>query len=90
MISSHPIPSTPPKFDMEPENHGIQKDLSFSWDLFSGSMLSFGGVTASLLFEIARFIFLGEATHTTPNTHLGISTTLLKKKKSRYPTKGTP
>ena len=37
-------PTTPPKFNMEPENHGFQKGLSFSRDLFSGSMLNFGGV----------------------------------------------
>ena len=36
---------TPPKFGtVEPEKHGFQKGLSFSRDLFSGSMLKFGGV----------------------------------------------
>ena len=29
---------------MEPENNGFQKDFPFQPDLFSGSMLNFGGV----------------------------------------------
>ena len=35
---------TPPKFNMEAENQWFPKGLSFSRDLFSGSMLNFGGV----------------------------------------------
>ena len=31
---SHPIPSTPPKFNMEPENHGFQKDFPFPGTYF--------------------------------------------------------
>ena len=35
---------TPPKFNMEPENDGFQKGISFSRYFFSGSMLNFRGV----------------------------------------------
>ena len=34
---------TPPKFNMEPEDHGFQKDFPFP-GTFLGSMLNFGGV----------------------------------------------
>ena len=40
---------TPLKFNMEPENNGFQIRLSFSRDLFSGSMLNFGGVYKTIL-----------------------------------------
>ena len=36
--------NTPPKFNVEPENDGFQKGISFSRDFFSGSMLNFRGV----------------------------------------------
>ena len=32
------------KFNIEPENDGFQKGISFSRGPFSGSMLNFGGV----------------------------------------------
>ena len=47
------IYETPPKFNMEPENNCIPNGLSFSRDLFSGSMLNFRGVAACFLFKTA-------------------------------------
>ena len=57
---------TPPKFNMEPENDGFQKGITFSRDFFSGSMLNFrgvyvsqivwGGVPTSFFEEKERFV----------------------------------
>ena len=35
---------TPPKFNMEPENQPMEKEIPFGNPSFSGSMLNFGGV----------------------------------------------
>ena len=35
---------TPPKFNMEPENHPMEKENTSSKSSFLGSMLVFGGV----------------------------------------------
>jgi len=35
---------TPPKFSIEPENDGLEDDVPFPRDVFSGSMLNFRGV----------------------------------------------
>ena len=35
---------TPPKFNMEPENDGFQREFSFLGTSFLGSMLNFRGV----------------------------------------------
>ena len=43
--SSHTKKHTPPKFNMEPENKSLEKEIAIWKPLFSGSMLNFGGVT---------------------------------------------
>ena len=35
---------TPPKFNMEPENQPLEKEIPIGNPSFSGSMLNFGGV----------------------------------------------
>ena len=42
---------TLPKFNMEPENDGFQKGISYSWVPFSGSMLNFGRVLNGIFWE---------------------------------------
>lgn len=67
VIPSHPI-YTPEILKMERENHGFQKDLSFYQGLIFGFHVKFRGCNCQFFFLIARFIFLGEATHTAPTS----------------------
>ena len=48
-------PFTPPKFNMEPENHPLEKENTSSKSSFLGSMLVFGGV--HIVFEKPSRIF---------------------------------
>ena len=41
---SQPLGGTPLKFNMEPENDPLEKEIPFGNPPFSGSMLNFGGV----------------------------------------------
>ena len=43
-IPNHQLTITSPKFNMEPENDGFQKESPFPGGDFSGSMLNFRGV----------------------------------------------
>ena len=53
---------TPPKFNMEPENDGFQKQSPFpgSRDFFSGSMLNFRGIRGHI-FHLCKSLGLPES-----------------------------
>ena len=62
--------NTPQKFNMEPEQKSLEKEIPFANHHFSGSMLNFGGVTPLLFFEdpggLTNLAFFGKCWKNTP------------------------